>query len=75
VVVLGARTPKIRVKETERLLDVGFQKVNGGRTQAASGGIDRTAQDERSFSAVSSSLPASRQAGRIHVLTPSLGNR
>jgi serine-type D-Ala-D-Ala carboxypeptidase (penicillin-binding protein 5/6) len=75
VVVLGARTPKIRVKETERLLDVGFHKVNGGRTQAASGGIDRTAQDERSFSAVSSSLPASRQAGRIHVLTPSLGNR
>ncbi len=74
-VILGARTPKIRVKETERLLDVGFEKANGGRKQAAAGRIERADADQDGLSfSVPSSLPASRQAGRIHVLTPSLGN-
>jgi D-alanyl-D-alanine carboxypeptidase (penicillin-binding protein 5/6) len=74
-VVLGARTPKIRVRETERLLDAGFDKAGGGRRQAGAGTIERADADQDGLSfSVPSSLPASRQAGRIQVLTPSLGN-
>ncbi|NPU83952.1 MAG: D-alanyl-D-alanine carboxypeptidase [Syntrophaceae bacterium] len=75
-VVLGARTPKLRVSETERLLDVGFEKANGGRKQAAVGEDIQPDRDGGSFSAADpSSLPAPLQAGRIHVLTPNLGSR
>jgi D-alanyl-D-alanine carboxypeptidase (penicillin-binding protein 5/6) len=79
-VVLGARTPKLRASETERLLDVGFEKVNGSRKQAAVKEEIQPDRDGGSFSkaepsAVPSSVPASLQAGRIHVLIPSLGSR
>jgi D-alanyl-D-alanine carboxypeptidase (penicillin-binding protein 5/6) len=75
-VVLGARTPKLRASETERLLDAGFGKVNGGRNHAAVGEDIQEDRDGGSFSGTGSSpLPAPLQAGRIHVLTPSFGSR
>lgn len=75
-VVLGARTPKLRARETERLLDVGFEKAVNGRKHAAVHSDVQPDRDEESFSETGpSSLPASLQAGRIHVLTPSLGSR